>query len=85
MTQAVNIHIEKLVLYGFAPANRHRIGHAVEQELKRLIRDRGIPSSVIRDGDLARLHGGSFKVSPGSGVYRISNQIAKSIHEGFGR
>jgi hypothetical protein len=34
---SINLHIEELVLHGFAPGDRHRISEAVEQELTRLI------------------------------------------------
>ncbi|MGD9096450.1 MAG: hypothetical protein PVF97_00110 [Desulfobacterales bacterium] len=85
MTQELNVHIETLALYGFALANRHRIGDAVAHELKRLIRERGLPTSVVRDGDLARLQGGTIRISHNSGVDKISGQIAKSVHEGFGK
>ena len=32
----LNLHIEELVLHGFAPGDRYRIGEAVQQELTRL-------------------------------------------------
>ncbi len=54
MTQKVDLHIEELVLHGFSPGDRFRIGEAVELELTRLITEQGIPSSLSRDGEVAR-------------------------------
>lgn len=85
MKQKVDLHIEKLVLHGFAPGDRHRIGQAVELELTRLITEQGIPSSLRRDGELARVNGGTINVSPNSRAEVIGGQVAQSVYEGFGK
>lgn len=38
----VELHIEQLVLHGFAPSDRYRIGAAIQQELARLLAQQGI-------------------------------------------
>ena len=38
----VVLHIGELVLHGFDPADRHRIGDAVQNELARLLAERGL-------------------------------------------
>ena len=40
------LNIEELVMHGFTPGDRHRIGEAVEQELTQLLADRGVPQSL---------------------------------------
>ena len=38
----IELHIGELVLHGFQPADRHRIGDAVQAELSRLVTERSI-------------------------------------------
>jgi len=40
----IDVHIEELVLHGFEPANRWRIGDALQEELRGLLSAKGIPS-----------------------------------------
>ena len=69
----IELHIEELVLHGFEPGDRHRIGEAIERELARLFAEQGTPPSlaqgargcatrwwVIRDG--AGLHSAKLSV-----------------------
>ncbi|MEJ2009120.1 MAG: hypothetical protein P8Z30_13360 [Acidobacteriota bacterium] len=51
----VEVHIEELVLHGFAPGDRHRIAVAVKQELSRLILAEGVPASARNPSARARL------------------------------
>lgn len=85
MEQKVDLHIEELVLHGFSPGDRYRIGQAVELELTRLITEQGIPSSLSRDGDLARINGGTINVSPNSRAEVIGGRVAQSVYGGFGK
>jgi hypothetical protein len=85
MGARVNLHIEELVLNGFSPGDRHRIGQAVEFELARLITEQGIPSSLSREGGVARMDGGRFNMWPNSGAEVIGGQVARSVYEGFGK
>ncbi len=83
MKHKVDLHIEELVLDGFSPGDRYRIGEVVELELTRLITEQGIPSSLSRDGELARMNGGTFNVSPNSRAEVIGGQVAQSVYQGF--
>jgi hypothetical protein len=40
----IDVHIEELILYGIQPANRWRIGDALEHELRGLLAAKGVPS-----------------------------------------
>lgn len=85
MPKNVELHIEELVLHGFAHGDRYRIGEAVEQELTRLLADRGVPESLERGGELASVDGGAFEVAPGSRADVVGAQVAKAVYGGLGR
>lgn len=85
MGARVNLDIEELVLHGFSPGDRHRIGQAVEFELARLITERGVPASLSREGELARMDGGTFDMSPNSRPEVVGGQVARSVYGGFGK
>ena len=40
----IEIHIQELVLHGFVPGDRWRIGDALQQELRELLSAKGVPS-----------------------------------------
>ncbi len=79
----IELHIEKLVLHGFSPSDRHRIGEAVELELTRLFTERDIPPSLAQGGEFARLDGGAFNIAPSSKAAAIGTRIAQSVYAGF--
>ncbi len=45
--RAIEVHIEELVLHGFAPETRWQIGDALEEELRGLLAHNGIPSGWL--------------------------------------
>ena len=75
---AVELHIEELVLHGFASGDRYRIAEAVQSELTRLLAEQG--ASPASDVAVARLDGGVFEVSPGSKPEAVGRQVAQAIH-----
>ncbi len=80
---AIELRIEELVLHGFAPGDRHRIGEAVERELARLLVERGLPTGLARGADLSRHDGGSFAVAPGAGAEAIGARVARAVYGGL--
>ena len=62
----IELNIDELVLHGFAPGDRYSIGEAVEQELTRLLTDRGVPQSLEHGGEIGHVDGGAFEVEQGS-------------------
>jgi hypothetical protein len=80
----VELHIEELVLHGFAPGDRHAIARAVESEIARLIGERGLSFVAGEDISVARLDGGSFQVQPSAGPDAIGGQIAQGVYGGLG-
>jgi hypothetical protein len=79
----IELNIEELVLYGFSPSDRHRIGEAVEQELTRLLADRGVPESLERGREIANMDGGAFEIAQGSRADVVGAQVAKAVYEGL--
>ena len=82
---AIDLHIEELVLHGFNPGDRYRIGAAVEAGLARLFAERGVSPSLARGGELATLDGGSFDVAPGASPEGVGGQVARALYGGLNR
>jgi hypothetical protein len=79
----IELHIEELVLHGFAPGDRYLIGEVVERELVRLFAERGVPPSLSQGGEFGRFNGGAFEVRQGAKPEVIGVQVAQSIYGGF--
>ena len=79
----IELNIEELVLHGFSPGDRHRIGEAVERELTRLLADRGVPQSLAQGGEVASVDGGAFEVAEGSRADVVGAQVAKAVYGGL--
>jgi hypothetical protein len=80
---SIEVHIEELVLHGFAPGDRYRIGDAVERGLARLFAEQGVPPSLAQESELAKLDAGAFKIAPGSGGEAVGAQVARKVYGGF--
>jgi len=83
--QTVELHIEELVLRGFAPGDRHRIGEAVERELARLLAQGELPPLLARAGRRERLDAAPIGVRSGASAEAIGAEIARSVFRGFGQ
>jgi hypothetical protein len=81
----VEIQIEELVLRGFAPGDRYRIGEAVEQELARLITERGIAGMAGCSVSIERLDAGAFPVAAGARAQRVGMQVAQKVYSQLSR
>jgi hypothetical protein len=89
-TSNIKLHIEELVLHGFAPGDRYTIADAVERELARLLTERfspitaeGIAQSSVHRPANSQLDAGTFQVAPGSRSDSIGLQIAQAVHGGL--
>jgi hypothetical protein len=83
MKSNIELHIEELVLHGFAPGDRYRIGETMERELAHLFTEQGAPPSLAQSGEIARLEGGNFEVKPGSNAEAIGVQVAQAVYGGL--
>jgi hypothetical protein len=81
----IELHIEELVLHGFAPGDRHRIVEAAQFELQRLLAERGAPQLFDGSIDLARIDAGSFDLKPGANAEGVGAQVARAIYGGMNR
>ena len=79
----IEIHIDELVLYGFAPADRWRIGQAIEHALTRLFAEQGLPPTLSIGGELARIDGGAFHVAAGTAAEGLGAQVAQAVYGGL--
>ncbi len=75
----IHLHIEELVLHGFAPGDRHRIGDAVQHELALLFAESQVPSGLTKETEIDRLNGGTFQMMPGSRPETTGAQVARAV------
>jgi hypothetical protein len=80
MDPDVEVHVDELVLHGFAPRDRHAIAGALRDELARMIGERGVPHRLAAADGAARLDGGSFRVSPGQRPADVGAAIARAVY-----
>jgi len=76
----VKVHIEELVLQGFAPGDRHRIAAAVKEELSRLIIAEGVPASTENLGAMARLDAGAIQIRAGTSARATGARIGRAVY-----
>jgi hypothetical protein len=81
----IELHIEELVLDGFAPGDRQQIGAAVERELAALFAEQGAPQEWGRGAALAYVDGGSVTLSPEAKPDAVGGQIARAVYGGLQR
>jgi hypothetical protein len=81
----VEIHLEELVLYGFAPVERYRLAEAVERALVKLFTDEGAPPSLTQSRALEHLNAGKFEVAAGADAEGIGGHIAQVLYGGLAR
>lgn len=73
----IEVHVDELVLHGFASGDGVRVGLAVERELARLLaRDRALPS-VGRS--TATIDAGVFEPRRGQVVEAAGTRVARTI------
>jgi len=74
---SIEVHIEELVLHGFDPHDRHAIMDAVQQELGRLLAERGV--SAHAPLDVPRLDAGTIQLA-GTRGGAAGASIAQAVH-----
>lgn len=80
---SINLHIEELVLHGFASGDRYRIREAVQHELARLLTEQPLPSGLAEPAESGMVNGGAFRLTNGAKPAVIGTQIAAAIHGGL--
>jgi hypothetical protein len=77
----IEVHIEELVLHGFAPSDRNIIGSGMERKLSRLFTEEGLPPSLGRTQAIVYLDSGSFKEAPELGGEAVGVEVAKAVYK----
>jgi hypothetical protein len=75
----IDLHIEELVLDGFAARDRHRIAAAMESELTRLLSAVGKQNSLAIPVEIAKLNGGAIRMNAGTKPHEAGTQIARAV------
>ena len=82
---SVELHIEELVLHGFAPGDRFAVGDAVESELARLLHEQGIPISLRFRNATDEIRNATFNATHNAKPSTIGRQISQAVYQGFGK
>jgi hypothetical protein len=78
--RAVEMAIGEVVLSGFPPLDRHRLGDALAAELTTLLARRGLPEGLAADPVLPPV---VLRLAPGAGPEAIGREIARAVHAGL--
>jgi hypothetical protein len=81
----IEVHIEELVLHGFPPGDRHRLGEALERELSRLLHEEWITGPMSEGAEVRMLDAGAFQVPPAARAESVGALVAQSVHRGLTR
>ncbi|MFB3764642.1 MAG: hypothetical protein ACE14P_05275 [Methanotrichaceae archaeon] len=81
----LELYIEELVLEGFEPGDRHKIGDALVTELERLLADGGIPESIGQNIEIDMADGGEVDLEPGSRAETVGFKVAGAVYGGLSR
>ncbi len=76
----VELHIEEIVLHGFAARDRHRIAAAVQVELARLLAAEGQANLLKGRWSLETVNAGAFKVQANAKPQAAGAQIAQAVY-----
>ncbi len=80
----VELHIEELVLDGFAHGQRYEIAEAIGRELERLFAE-PLPQSLTAGASVDRLDAGTLEIKPPARPEAVGAGIAQQIYGGMGR
>ena len=83
--RTIEVRIGELVLEGFSPADRLRIGTALEGELARLLRQGGLPGTLAGATEREAVDAGSFARSPHATPADQGRAVARCVYAGLGR
>lgn len=79
----VELHIDEIVLHGFAHRDRYTIQEVLQRELTRLLADGGLPSLLHQSIDASRLDAGAVMMHKGMSPSDVGIQVAQSVYRGL--
>ena len=74
----IEVHIDELILHGFAPRDRWQIGDALEHELRGLLAARGIPPTWLSSPE--RIDAGSIRAMSHTKSAVAGAEIASAVY-----
>lgn len=81
----INLHIERLILHGFAARDGAAISKGVEGELTRLLSRAGVPPSLSQPGEIPNIKSEMPNLRTDSSANGVGVQIARAVDGGFRR
>lgn len=81
----INLHIEKLILHGFAASDKVAISRAVEGELTRLLSRVEVPVSLSQPREIVSIKSETPNLRTHAGANAVGVQIAGAINGGLRR
>jgi hypothetical protein len=79
-SSSVDLQINEVVLEGFDPADRYRIGEAMKRELTSLISEGEAPFARSGNLEIEELDAGEINLTPGSSAEAAGLQLAQVIY-----
>jgi len=83
MTRVI-VHIDRLVLKGLRPEDRHAVAQGLQAELERAWSGRDAASRLRGLGDVPRLQVGGVAVERGASPQRVGERVAQGIGREIG-
>ena len=80
----IELHIEELVLHGFAPGDRMAIAAAIEGEVGRLLVENGLPAGIREGGSIQYLDAPSLVAGPTTTPHALGERIGRSLYQALG-
>jgi hypothetical protein len=79
--RSIELHINELVLHGFAPADRRPIAESIEHELRTLLTNEDFANATSLT--VERIAGGSFQLETNRRHESAGTNIAREIYKGL--
>ncbi len=79
----IEIHIEELVLHGFPPQEKYRIGEALQAALHNHFEEKGLPPVLSSGGYIPVIDSGTFDMHSTEQPRGKAENIAATVYKGF--
>lgn len=83
MKRVIEVYIDELILQGFPPYERYRIGEAIQAALHEHLTIDGLPPVLSAGGSISHIDAGSFEIHTAQQPENTGNAIATTIYKGF--
>lgn len=81
----VTLHVDRLVLHGFRPEDRHGVAIGLQRELTRMLSDPRTARQLLKQGDVSRLRVGNITIRHGTASRQVGTQVARGIDRSMKR